>query len=130
MILLCVFIFLGRIRIDETSNEEIAVAEPIFGSGWLNYIDGLFFLLPFASASQADTACSDADVHIDVWNRHRSNMRDEHLEDGAPAELKTLWKAYVIDAFNSAQSLESAPTGVEEIANSAAVGGESIADDD
>ncbi len=73
---------------------------------------------------------SSGDVHIYVWNRHRSNMRDEHLEDGVPAELKTLCKAYVIDAFNSAQSLESAPTGMEEIANSAAVGGELIANDD
>ena len=65
----------------------------------LSYIDSLFFYIPFASASQADKARSEADVELEVWERHRNNLRLDHEAHGAREELKTLWKAYVRNKF-------------------------------
>ena len=67
----------GRVGIDE-DGDEVASPEYAFGTGMLSYIDSLFFYLPFASASQADKARSEADVELEVWERHRDNLMRDH----------------------------------------------------
>jgi hypothetical protein len=53
----------GRVGINE-DGDKVTSPEYVFGTGMLSSIDSLFFYLPFASASQADKACSEADVEL------------------------------------------------------------------
>jgi hypothetical protein len=97
----------------------------------LSYIDSLFFYLPFASASQADKARSEADVELEVWERHRDNLRRDHEADGAREELKPLWKAYVRNKFQPGDRPDgSSAARVKYVPNAAALGGEVIGEDD
>ena len=119
----------GRVGIDEDSN-EVASPEYAFGTGMLSYIDSLFFYIPFASASQADKARSEANDELEVWERHRNNLRLDHEADGAREELKTLWNSGRPKFQPGDRPDGSSGARVEYVPNAAALGGEVIGEDD
>ncbi len=71
------------------------IATPAFGTGWLDYIDWMFFHLPLSGPVQASTVMIQNAVRSEVIERHHAKMRAEHRADGARDELRRSWKAYV-----------------------------------
>ena len=89
-----------------------------FGPGWLDFIDWIFFHLPFSGPIQAIPVRDQIQVKKEDWDRHHAKMAADHRADGAREELRVLWKAYITEHVmgNGAESGSTAPAlnpGVE-----------------
>ena len=65
---------------------------PVFGNGFLDTIDDVFWMLPFSSVRQAQLVCQDRNITVDDWTERRERLVQEHRRDAA---RKQLWKAWV-----------------------------------
>ena len=100
---------LGRLPVDATVAEKTMISEPVFGPGWLDFIDWMFFHLPFTGPAQAVTTRERTVPTIEkkLWDDHFVNMAADHRSDGAREELRAAWKAYITTHF-AAQAAGSA----------------------
>ena len=100
---------LGRLPVDATVAEKTMISEPVFGPGWLDFIDWMFFHLPFTGPAQAVTTREHTVPTIEkkLWDDHFVNMAADHRSDGAREELRAAWKAYITTHF-AAQAAGSA----------------------
>ena len=98
---------LGRLPVDATVAEKTMISEPVFGPGWLDFIDWMFFHLPFTGPSQAVATRERNMIEKKIWDDHFVNMAADHRSDGAGEELRAAWKAYITTHF-AAQAAGSA----------------------
>ena len=85
--------FVGRI--DDRSKEEVKRSMPAFGIGWLDFIDHIFFHLPFTGPHQANVVRCNYGIKKEDWEEHHATMRADHRAPGAREELRASWKAHV-----------------------------------
>ncbi len=64
----------------------------VFGNGFLDVIDDVFWMLPFFSVRQAQPVCQDHNITVDDWTERRERLVQEHRRDAA---RKQLWKSWV-----------------------------------
>jgi hypothetical protein len=90
---------------------------PVFGNGFLDTIDDVFWMLPFSSVRQAQLVCQDHNISIDDWNRRREKIMQEHRQAGAREQLTARWKSWVAsDSFKEKMAAkEPAERGGEDI---------------
>jgi hypothetical protein len=50
----------------------------VFGNGFLDVIDDVFWMLPFSSVRQAQLVCQDHNISQEDWNRRREKIMQEH----------------------------------------------------
>ena len=91
---------------------NIVTEEFFFGSRILDYVDSLFFFLPFSSKSQAETARANTPTTHEDWSALREHLQQDHRKPESRAILIKAWK-------------NSAPTSFEQPA-AAAAGSSSI----
>ena len=103
---------------------DIVTEELFFGNRILDYVDSLFFFLPFSSKSQVETARADTPPTHEDWSALREHLQQDHRKPESRAILIKAWK-------------NSAPTSFEQPAaagSSSIVGAEQsifdLADDD
>jgi hypothetical protein len=70
-----------------------------FGSGYLNYVDSLFFYLPFSSNLQADKIRLPTATTQEDWNRLRERLQQDHRKPENRPILIQAWKNYVANSF-------------------------------
>ena len=80
--------------------------EFFFGTGFLDYVDSLFFYLPFSSRGQAEKARAPSGTTDQEWAKLRTGL----LQDHRPILIQA-WKNYVATTF-AQPAAGSAPQGV------------------
>ena len=86
---------------------NIVTEELFFGSRFLDYVDSLFFFLPFSSKSQAETArASTATTHED-WSALREHLQQDHRQIGGRDILIRAWKNWVATSFEQPPAASS-----------------------
>ncbi len=65
---------------------------PVFGKGFLDLIDDVFWNLPFSGVRQAKRVRQEFHITEEVWNTRSKWIRDEHRLPNAREELERLWK--------------------------------------
>ena len=86
-------VWLGRI--DERYKKKVKRSMPAFGLGWLDFIDHIFFHMPFTGPVQANLVRTNYSIKKAVWDQHHETMSADHRLPGARVELHFSWKAYV-----------------------------------
>ena len=90
--------FVGSVRYD-THGEEIVSDELFFGDGFLDYVDNLFFYLPFSSKYEADKTRAKTGTRDDVWAKVRARLHEDHRKPENRSILIQAWKDYVANSF-------------------------------
>ena len=78
---------------------NIVTEELFFGSRFLDYVDSLFFFLPFSSKSQAETARANTPTTHEDWSALRGHLQQDHRKPESRAILIKAWKNYVATSF-------------------------------
>ncbi len=89
----------------------------VFGKGFLDTIDDVFWMLPFSSVRQAQLVCQDHNISMEDWNRRREKIMEEHQHAGAREQLTARWKSWVAsNSFKEKMAAkEPAERGGEDI---------------
>ena len=82
----------------------------VFGKGFLNLIDDVFWILPFSSLSdwQAKRVQQDFSITEAAWNARRELIRAEHRAETARTELAQSWKQRLISKGGRAAAAPAA----------------------
>ena len=80
----------------------------VFGKGFLDLIDDVFWMLPFSSDMQAKRVRQDFSITEAAWNVRRELIRAEHRAEAARTELAQAWKQRLISKGGGAAT---APAG-------------------
>jgi cyclopropane fatty-acyl-phospholipid synthase-like methyltransferase len=93
------------------------VVRHVFGNGFLDTIDDVFWMLPFSRVRQAQLVCQDHNISMDDWNRRLEKIMQEHRQAGAREQLTARWKSWVAsDSFKEKMAAkEPAERGGEDI---------------
>jgi hypothetical protein len=62
----------------------------VFGKGFLDLLDDVFWMLPFSSVQQSKRVWTDNNITDDTWNVPRAGVAAEHSLPNARAELALL----------------------------------------
>ena len=69
---------------------------PLIGKGFNNFIDHLFWYLPFSSVKQAHAVLNGVEeITIGDWDTKRAEIEAEHKLERARQELIDGWKAWI-----------------------------------
>ena len=87
---------------------------------FLDYVDSLFFFLPFSSKSQAEAARANTSTTHEDWSALRKHLQQDHRKPESRAILIKAWKNYVATSFEQpacpapppARAASSVPTEV------------------
>ena len=101
------------------TREKVESSIPAFGLGWLDFIDHIFFHMPFTGPVQANLVRTNYSIKKEVWDQHHETMSADHRLPGAREELRVSWKAYVAKYVSTSLS-----------GGNVLVGGTVIGDDD
>ena len=88
--------FIGSVTIDDSVN-QVVIEKRFFGEHFLDYVDSIFFFLPFSSASEADAARGS--IPTSEWNKIRETLARDHRDPDNHAVLIQAWKDYVAKHF-------------------------------
>jgi hypothetical protein len=88
--------FIGSVTIDE-SGGQVVIEKRFFGEQFLDYVDSIFFYLPFSSASEAEA--SKGITPTSEWNKIRDTLAADHRDPKNHAVLIQAWKDYVAKNF-------------------------------
>ena len=91
--------FVLHCRIDEVTKDKVEKSIPAFRLGWLDFIDHIFFHLPFTGPAQAVATSERNMIEKKIWDDHFVNMAADHPSDGACKELRAARKAYITTHF-------------------------------
>ena len=80
-----------------TATDKTWTVVHAFGPGWLDFIDWIFFHLPFSGPVQVIQVRDRELVKKEDWDRLHAKMAADHRADGAREELRLSWKAYVTE---------------------------------
>jgi hypothetical protein len=83
--------------------------EFFFGTGFLDYVDSLFFYLPFSSRGQAEKARAPSGTTDQEWAKLRTGLLQDHRNPENRPILIQAWKNYVATTF--AQPAAGRPPG-------------------
>ena len=78
---------------------EIVTQELFFGNCFLDYVDSLFFFLPFSSKSQAEAARANTSTTHEDWSALREHLQQDHRTPESRDILIKAWKNYVATSF-------------------------------
>ncbi len=67
----------------------------VFGNGFLDVINDVFWMPPFSSVRQAQLVCQDHNITMDDWSKRREKIMDEHSKSGAREQLALSWNSWV-----------------------------------
>ena len=81
------------------NGEETVSDQWFFGIGFLDYVDSLFFYLPFSSRGQADKICADSGTTNEDWAKLRDKLQKDHCKPENRPVLVQAWKNYVANSF-------------------------------
>ena len=83
--------------IDE-SGDQVVIEKRFFGEQFLDYVDSIFFYLPFSSASEAEAA--KGITPTSEWNKIRDTLAADHRDPNNHAVLIQAWKDYVAKNYD------------------------------
>ncbi len=69
----------------------------LIGQGFQAYIDNLFWFPPFPSQQQAYDILAKKEISDEPWFTKREELKAEHLNERAPADLREGWKAWIAE---------------------------------
>ena len=75
----------------------MVIEKLFFGEQFLDYVDSIFFYLPFSSASEAEA--SKGITPTSEWNKIRDTLAADHRDPKNHAVLIQAWKDYVAKNF-------------------------------
>ena len=78
---------------------ETVSNEFFFGTGFLDYVDSLFFYLPFSSRGQAEKARAPSGTTDQEWAKLRTGLLQDHRNPENRPILIQAWKNYVATTF-------------------------------
>ena len=78
---------------------EIVTQELFFGNRFLDYVDSLFFFLPFSSKFQAEAARANTSTTHEDWSALREHLQQDHHKPESRDILIKTWKNYVATSF-------------------------------
>ena len=76
--------FIGSVTIDE-SGDQVVIEKLFFGKQFLDYVDSIFFYLPFSSASEAEAA--KGMLFLSEWTKMRDTLAADHRDPNNHAVL-------------------------------------------
>ncbi len=82
---------LARLKTDSKSSKEVK----LFGDGFLQLVDHLFWNLPFTSSKQAHEVREKNNIPVEEWERKWDQIIREHSVAGARDQLLTGWKSWL-----------------------------------
>jgi hypothetical protein len=82
-----------------TGCDETVSNEFFFGTGFLDYVDSLFFYLPFSSRGQAEKARAPSGTTDQEWAKLRTGLLQDHRNPENRPILIQAWKNYVATTF-------------------------------
>ena len=89
--------------------EQVVIEKLFFGEHFLDYVDSIFFYLPFSSASEAEAA--KGMLPLSEWTKMRDILVADHRDPNNHAVLIQAWKDYVAKNYdqpaNSSEGVES-----------------------
>ena len=83
--------------IDE-SGDQVVIEKLFFGEHFLDYVDSIFFYLPFSSASEAEAA--KGMLPLSEWTKMRDILAADHRDPNNHAVLIQAWKDYVAKNYD------------------------------
>ena len=86
----------------------------VFGKGFLDLIDDVFWMLPFSSDMQSKRVRQESSITEDVWNARRTAIRADHRLPTARGELQTSWKTRLETMAGSASSGASVAHAIQD----------------
>ena len=101
--------FIGSVTIDE-SGDQVVIEKRFFGEQFLDYVDSIFFYLPFSSASEAEAA--KGMLPLSEWTKMRDTLAADHRDPNNHAVLIQAWKDYVAKNFEQPQRPDNRSGGV------------------
>jgi hypothetical protein len=81
--------------------DETTASCPVFGKGFLDLIDDVFWNLPFSGIRQSKRVRQQFNVTEELWNTRKSWIRAEHRLPNAREELERLWKERIANHIAS-----------------------------
>ena len=93
-----------RLKKNGTDIKEI----PLIGKGIQNYIDNLFWYLPFSSVSQAAEMLEMKEMSDKHWVTKRDEVKAEHLLERALADLRMGQKAWIAEHWSGKEGAGAA----------------------
>ena len=78
--------------------EQVVIEKLFFGEHFLDYVDSIFFYLPFSSASEAEAA--KGMLPLSEWTKMRDTLAADHRDPNNHAVLIQAWKDYVAKNFD------------------------------
>ena len=78
--------------------EQVVIEKLFFGEHFLDYVDSIFFYLPFSSASEAEAA--KGMLPLSEWTKMRDILAADHHDPNNHAVLIQAWKDYVAKNFD------------------------------
>ena len=82
-----------------TGCDETVSNEFFFGTGFLDYVDSLFFYLPFSSRGQAEKTRAPSGTTDQEWAKLRTGLLQDHRNPENRPILIQAWKNYVATTF-------------------------------
>ena len=77
--------------------EQVVIEKLFFDEHFLDYVNSIFFYLPFSSASEAEAA--KGMLPLSEWTKMRDILAADHRDPNNHAVLIQAWKDYVAKNF-------------------------------
>ncbi len=77
------------------TKEKVQKSILAFGLGWLDFIDHIFFHLPFTGPVQADGVRTKNGIKKELWDQHHETVSADHRSPGAREDFRASWKKYI-----------------------------------
>jgi hypothetical protein len=78
--------------------EQVVIEKLFFGEHFLDYVNSIFFYLPFSSASEAEAA--KGMLPLSAWTKMRDTLAADHRDPNNHAVLIQAWKDYVAKNYD------------------------------
>ncbi len=88
--------FCVRFKRDGMTPKEILLIRTCFQA----FIDNLFWFLLFSSQMQTYNMQAKKELSDDNWDMKREEMAAEHIMEKAADDLRTRWKAWLVDSMD------------------------------
>jgi hypothetical protein len=86
----------------------------LFSTGYLLMIDKVFWNLPFTSPKQAEEVRVKFSIPDTDWDQKWKMISAEHDEPGAREQLRTGWKAWIVEHAGANADAQAAAAPVED----------------
>ena len=80
--------------------EQVVIKKLFSGEHFLDYVDSIFFYLPFSSASESEAEAAKGMLPLSEWTKMRNILAADHRDPNNQAVPIQAWKDYVAKNFD------------------------------